>query len=168
MERICKILLVLIVGFFISLSPITLSNLKADTVQDIKEITELYKEGLLTKEEFSKAKAKILGIEKQSEKEQNAKKKLKAKEEKKRIKEEARKAKLKAKEDERKAKIKAKSQTKKTSKTTKTINIPTKFSQHHVIYGQTFRIKTYIYIDVRISGLASPRGGRPEEKIKNN
>ena len=59
-----------------------------------------------------------------------------------------------------------KSQTKKTSKTTKTINIPTKFSQHHVIYGQTFIIKTYIYIDVRISGLASPRGGRPEEKIK--
>ena len=118
MERICKILLVLIVGFFISLSPITLSNLKADTVQDIKEITELYKEGLLTKEEFSKAKAKILGIEKQSEKEQNAKKKLKAKEEKKRIKEEARKAKLKAKEDERKAKLKAKSQTKK--KLTKT------------------------------------------------
>ena len=83
MERICKILLVLIAGFFISLSPITLSNLKADTVQDIKEITELYKEGILTKEEFSKAKAKILGIEKQSEKEQNAKKKLKAKEEKK-------------------------------------------------------------------------------------
>ena len=63
MERICKILLVLIVGFFISLSPITSSYLKADTVQDIKEITELYKEGLLTKEEFSKAKAKILGID---------------------------------------------------------------------------------------------------------
>ncbi len=118
MERICKILLVLIVGFFISLSPITSSYLKADTVQDIKEITELYKEGLLTKEEFSKAKAKILGIEKQSEKEQKAKNKLKAKEKKKRIKEEARKAKLKAKEDERKAKIKAKSQTKK--KLTKT------------------------------------------------
>ena len=64
MERICKILLVLIVGFFISLSPITLSNLKADTVQDLKELNELYKDGVLTKEEFSKAKADVLGLKK--------------------------------------------------------------------------------------------------------
>ena len=105
MKKIHNILLVLILGFFISLFSITGNNLKADTVQDLKELNELYKDGVLTKEEFSKAKADVLGLKKEPDKEEKAKKKLEAQKERKKVEREKKQTKLKKQAESKSKKV---------------------------------------------------------------
>ena len=45
-----------------------------DITEELKELNKLYQEGILTEEEFSAAKSKVIGTEKQSEKKQETKK----------------------------------------------------------------------------------------------
>mgnify|MGYP001397870783 FL=1 len=49
-------------------------GLGGDLAEELKELNKLYQEGVLTKEEFTEAKSKVIGIDKQSQKKQETKK----------------------------------------------------------------------------------------------
>ena len=64
-----KFLAVLLLGLLVSNV-----SFGGDLAEELKELNKLYQEGVLTKEEFSEAKSKVIGIDKQSQKKQETKK----------------------------------------------------------------------------------------------
>ena len=50
------------------------TSFAGDLAEELKELNKLYQEGVLTKEEFTEAKSKVIGIDKQSQKKQETKK----------------------------------------------------------------------------------------------
>jgi len=76
MTKVHGILRTIILGLFLVLLSTFSGNGSEALVEELKELNKLYQEGVLTKEEFSKSKEKVLGLNKQPQKKQEAKKKI--------------------------------------------------------------------------------------------
>jgi len=75
MIKVHRIFRIIILGLFLVLLSTFSGNGNEALVEELKELNKLYQEGVLTKEEFSKSKAKVLSLNKQSQKNKKAKKK---------------------------------------------------------------------------------------------
>ena len=65
MIKVHRIFRIIILGLFLVLLSTFSGNGNEALVEELKELNKLYQEGVLTKEEFSKSKAKVLSLNKQ-------------------------------------------------------------------------------------------------------